>query len=294
MRRPSLCGLELDALAEAPTAVGFLAVARYSNIEVALLAEPHVALHVAAYAMGETFYFRGHHEWLLLALREVAQELLPLAASLVLEPLVESWCAPLDRSNQYWIGNGSPSKEEPWFRSRTVDKSWEDYAQKPNGGIATSTKFGETSSALAALRHHTGDYYEGDVPFSRRRVVPDPGARVFEVQGPLDWHHLCASYPSLDKDGRMVPLWNAVSADWDAVHLSLGGLVAADQVKTRSSLGWSELRFWEFEQTRWLNWSFSEIEMASDVVYLPDSPVPLAWPPALRPRGRERIHLRKL
>ena len=49
-----------------------------------------------------------------------------------------------------------------------------------------------------------------------------------------------------------MPDWGAVSEDWDGVHLSIGGLLTAEQVRYESREGWSMLDFWQAEQTFWL------------------------------------------
>ena len=50
----------------------------------------------------------------------------------------------------------------------------------------------------------------------------------------------------------LVPDWGAAAEDWDGVHLSLGGLLTAEQVRYQSEDGISMLNFWQAEQTYWL------------------------------------------
>ena len=59
--------------------------------------------------------------------------------------------------------------------------------------------------------------------------------RVFEIHGPSDWHNLSVRYPAkVTEDDRLVPNWGAVAEEWDGVHLSLGGLLTAEQNRYES------------------------------------------------------------
>ena len=85
-----------------------------------------------------------------------------------------------------------------------------------------------------------------------------PSVRVFEVHGPEDWNRLCVRYPAKGtKDGPpdpewLVPDWGAAAAEWDGVHVSLGGLLTTEQVRYESTGGVSMLLFTESELTYWL------------------------------------------
>jgi hypothetical protein len=56
--------------------------------------------------------------------------------------------------------------------------------------------------------------------------------------------------------GENVPDWEAVSHDWDGVHLTFGGFLTSSLVRTEGSQGWSRLWSWESERTLWLRPSF--------------------------------------
>ena len=149
--------------------------------------------------------------------------------------------------------------------------SFERYAQKPVGGLFTSTGAEATSSALALLTDGYGDY-QLEPPLIRYCLRASSAARVFEVDGPQVWHRLCAAYPAPGEDGRLVPDWAAVAREWDAVHLTLGGLLTAEQVRVDGPAGWVEHWGWDAEQTVWLRWRFDAVER------LPDLPTPLRSP----------------
>ncbi len=101
---------------------------------------------------------------------------------------------------------------------------------------------------------------------------------MFEVDDPEAWHALCVRYTAMGEDHRLVPNWSAVAEDWDAVHLTLGGLLTAEQVRIESVAGWTQLGMWDCEQTVWLRWCFTTAVRLPDVEYCPPCPVVLHRP----------------
>ncbi len=85
------------------------------------------------------------------------------------------------------------------------------------------------------------------------------------------------------------PDWSAVAHDWDAVHLTLGGLLTSEQVRVESSAGWTELWGWGAEQTLWLRWCFTAVERLPVLAELPEPSVALEWPGWIRQLELERI-----
>jgi hypothetical protein len=172
-----------------------------------------------------------------------------------------------------YVWEGQP----PPYQLRRPD--WQRYVPWSEGD-AVPAGFGEVSSELSALLYHSGDHHLGKPPLVRYRLHAAEQLRVYEVDGPHAWHHLCIRYPVEGRGGRLVPAWSAFVQDWNAVHLSLGGLLTADQVRVESAAGWTELEIWEFEQTRWLRWRFDAIERVLDRTNFDFSPLPLPTPPA--------------
>src|SRR5690606_33785827 len=197
---------------------------------------------------------------------------------------------------------------------------WECYAQKPANNprgtrtvaFFTSTAVDGTSSMLAGGANYAGGDWEVEPPVQQYRLPVAPSARVFEVDGPAAWHRVCAAYPatrkarapaptgtpgwapyhgagSADGDDRLVPDWSAVARDWDGVHMSLGGVLAAEQVRVESPAGWTEHWGWHNEQTLWLRWCFTAVERLPLLTELPPPPVRFDWPDWLRQRRNERI-----
>jgi hypothetical protein len=99
------------------------------------------------------------------------------------------------------------------------------------------------------------------------------GARVYEINSPRDWWNLAASHPA-DAPGyrytpnqdrspslaRIDPDWSKVAQDWDAVHLSVGGMLTAEDVAFNRDGVRAELRDWDLESTCLLRWVFTSVE----------------------------------
>ena len=123
-----------------------------------------------------------------------------------------------------------------------------------------------------------------------------PDARIFEVDGPSAWHRLCTRYPAQGENGQLVPNWPEVAREWDAVHLTLGGLLASEQVRVEMSPGSSEHCGWDAEQTVWLRWCFTSLTRLPDLSAFPQvSPDPrwpwtFMWPPSPDAIERRRIY----
>ncbi len=86
-----------------------------------------------------------------------------------------------------------------------------------------------------------------------------------------------------------MPDWGLVAGEWDAVHLSLGGLLTAQLVQVKGSAGFTELQSWDSEQTTWLRWCFDEVERLPDLAQIPEATIPIKhpdrlWFPEMYPR----------
>lgn len=128
-----------------------------------------------------------------------------------------------------WVPKGQPALvEEP---------------SRPNGLWSSSSINGIDMWELSG-RGRTAD--------NRVSLAPSAQARVYEIRGVSDWTRLCRTY-GRQNDGRLLaPRWPDVSTKWDAVHLSMGGLIAL-QGRDLSHLGLVSLCNWDCESTCWFS-----------------------------------------
>ena len=190
------------------------------------------------------------------------------------------WFEPLDRDGQTWVSDdGSPPDEESLITPTEPPDRWERYAQKTRGGLYTTTLIGDTSPMTAAICDGVGDFRPAfsKPPYAVWKMTVDDAARILEIHSAHDWHRLCVEYPASDDDrrpgqvpdfsgdpGRLEPDWAKVVAYWDAVHLSFGGYLSADQVRVESDDGWTYHWAWDCECTLWLRWMFTGFERIED------------------------------
>ena len=238
------------------------------------VADPKVALPMAAACADEVFRFRSDYDLVARGVRALAREKVPRARALFEHPGAAWWFDDVDLRSQAWLSihgtldkfiYGTPPDTMAWRRPDNPSRPWERYAQTPLGNQSTSTLYGPyLTSELVARDERVGDYL-CEFPLAWWSVRFPEEVRVFEVHGPSDWHDLCVRYPARGtEDDRLVPNWGAVSEEWDGVHLSLGGLLTAEQNRYESPAGWTFLDAWHAEQTRWLRALETETERRPD------------------------------
>lgn len=276
----------IAALLAAPAGCAFLAIAEASALAPEVVARPGLSMRIAACAVDEVNPWRANHDELVAAFLLRGKQLGGFARDILDRPEAAWWFGPLGRTQQLWLSRDESGPTATRLNVPAGPPSpWEQYAQKPAGGLYTSTVADGTSAVLAALAEGVGDLAAA---FPKRRFTcwqleVSPAARVFEVDVPQTWHALCVHYPVIRNDGRLVPDWSAVAKDWDAVHLTLGGLLTAEQVRIDSPAGWSELGAWDCEQTVWLSWHFTAAARVRHLEHALPSPVVLRRVPPATP-----------
>jgi hypothetical protein len=265
-----------DLLA-APAGCAFLRIAEASGLAPEVVAQPLVSLHIAAWALTQVSRWNVYHQQIVAATLEQGSRLNNMARAVLTSPQAAWWFGPLDRRQQIWLSGerSSPDPTQLIIPQQPPD-SWERYAQKPARGLYTSTMVDTISSQLTGA----GDLLDlfGKLPLACWRLEAPPDVRIVEVDGPQAWHDLCVKYPAIGEDGQLVPDWSAIAKDWDAVHLTLGGLLTAEQVRVESQDGWTTLWGWDCEQTVWLHWRFTDFVRLSDIEEHRDCPVELSYP----------------
>ncbi len=183
-----------------------------------------------------------------------------LAHTILAHPGTAWWFEPVDLNHQVWISHkGHAPDTAGWVRPGSPPSDGDRYAQQPRSRLRqnTSTLHGLDASLLVAYSDGVGDFI-GQFPLQCWGLQISPEVRVYEIHSPKDWHELCVRYPaqgqydSGETGEWLVPDWGAASADWDGVHLSLGGLLTTEQVRYGTVPEQTCLDSWNAEETFWL------------------------------------------
>ena len=178
-----------------------------------------------------------------------------LAREVAAHPASQWWLDPCDTSRQMLptYRSSDPQPERP---GEPTHITWEDYAQRPANGHSTSTLYGEVSSIDVAIERNLRDWMGLD---QRSHAIVDQGASVLEINGPADWHALCAAAPRVNKQrnspagkGTLVPDWRSVAEEYDGVHLTFAGALTTPFVRETSAAGITMLWSWDVEHTTWV------------------------------------------
>jgi hypothetical protein len=187
----------------------------------------------------------------------------PFVVPLREAPGTATWFADLDRHRQEWVSRtGQPPRVSSFHPDLS---SYGAGYSKPRRTLWTTTSLtAHTSSWLQYVRSSGEVVPCQSSPYVRWRLDVLPAARVYEVHGPQDWNSLCLAYPAPScmayptcrPDALIEPDWQVVSQDWDAVHLSVGGLLTTDRVRWGMPGAQTHLFGWDVESCTWLRWVF--------------------------------------
>jgi hypothetical protein len=146
------------ALLAAPAGRAFLRIADISGLAPEVVARPAVSMHIAARAVDEVNPWRSDHDSVLAALPRRGAQFGVFARAFLTLSQASWWFGPLDRTQQLWLSrnDGGPAATQLNI-PEGAPNSWERYAQKPVGGLYTSTLAEGTSAVLAVLAEGVGD-----------------------------------------------------------------------------------------------------------------------------------------
>jgi hypothetical protein len=272
------------ALTSSPAGCAFLAWAERVGMSPADAADPLMSFFLTGRALDDVTVWRPDQADEMEKLLREGPRLRSFASAVLSQPDAAWWFAPLDRAFQLLSENPGTAAvpESPVVPERPPTEQ-ERYAQHPEWGLYTSTEIGGISSHLVSAQECVGGLGPLIFPYARYAryaVRVSAEARVSEVDGPAAWDRLCRNYPALEQGGLqgnlILPDFAAVARDWDAVHVTLGGLLASAHVAFLGPEGMTALQGWDAEQTVWLNSRFDE------VTRLPDLPERIKTPAALR------------
>ena len=192
----------------------------------------------------------------------------PFAAPFLAAPGAATWFTDLDRKHQEWASVGGIPPHSSFFHPDL--RAYGAGNTRPRQTFWTSTNLtAHTSSWTHFLRW--GEDRQ-DPPYSRWRVEVSPSARVYEIHGPQAWHRLCLTYPApswmaypvCQPDALIEPDWQAVSQDWDGIHVSVGGVLTTERVRWGTPGRQTHLFGWSVESMAWLRWVFGCVESLPD------------------------------
>jgi hypothetical protein len=206
---------------------------------------------------------RGDYDSRRAELLAMAPRFVELAKRVVSLPATATWWDPMDVDHQVWV---SKSGERP--NGDRMEIKFEQYlpeVTKPRQAIWTSSP---VTGGLAAgwIEWLVSGEDQRPGPYSVWRMQVEQPVRVFEIHSPGDWHRLAVKYAGALSGNERNPDWTLVCRDWDAVHLSVGGLLTTQAVTMESDAGTTTLRGWDVESTVWLRWAFTGAEELPQVL----------------------------
>lgn len=247
-------------LLRCPVGCAFLLTIARDRVPVALAVTPRQAFARAVIALDALNPWSGHFDQARDAALSRGSSLMGLAREVAEHPASQWWTDPFDRSQQVLVSSHKPHRASSRQLPPESIAHWEAYAQRPLPFRITSTLRGAFSCVDTVLG--TGDWLNPE-EYDRFAAEIEPTARVLEVTSPADWHELCVSFPSVNKDrnspagaGSLSPDWGRVASRWDGVHLTFAGLLTTPFVRHNSEAGTTMLWSWDAEGTFWLPGKF--------------------------------------
>jgi len=87
---------------------------------------------------------------------------------------------------------------------------------------------------------------------------------VAEIASATVWAEFVCAHPRA-QHGLVYPNWCKIAREFDAVHITLPAIVAAQGFFVRTSLGPIPPAFWDVESTFWLKWRFTAARLIETV-----------------------------
>ena len=161
---------------------------------------------------------------------------------------------PLDLAAQYWVATGNPPHlpgSDPTPReSRFIPVARADplSGAKPfRAGLFTSTGIADSYGMWRCyLRGYEGSASLYLMPWHTWRLQPRPDTRVYEIRDAAHWVHLITTHPRAE-GGFVQPDWASVAAAYDAVHITLRAITAAQGFSFATAHGPTVAPYWDAE-----------------------------------------------
>jgi hypothetical protein len=175
---------------------------------------------------------------------------------------------PMDKAKQRWTPIGrSASSGKPPSRQRFVAPHIDQPAaiKPPDVGFYTSTAIASAGGA-SMWRTHLGPGGSMMYPLPRYtwELAIDKDARIAEIRGATDWVDFVCAH-SRFSDGLIFPDWAGIAQSYDAVHLTLRAIAAAQGFSFDTPHGVIPPAFWDAETTFWLSWCVTWAQLVETI-----------------------------
>lgn len=110
------------------------------------------------------------------------------------------------------------------------------------------------------------------LPWYTWELEIDKDVRVAEIGSATAWVEFVCAHARIS-DGLVYPDWVDIAQSFDAVHLTLRMIAAAQGLSFATRHGDIPAAFWDVETTLWLRWCFSRASLV-ETVESPSGPSP--------------------
>jgi hypothetical protein len=169
---------------------------------------------------------------------------------------------PMDSNMQQWTPIGRPAYtgEPPGETSFVAPQANQRAAVKPTGvGLYTSTACSGGVSMWRALLGPGGSAARPLPRYTWHLTLAEPLA-VAEIASATQWAEFVSAH-ARHVGGAIYPDWVAISRSFDAVHITLPAIAAAQGFALTTADGTIAPAFWDVETTFWVTWRVSSAEM---------------------------------
>jgi hypothetical protein len=163
---------------------------------------------------------------------------------------------PMQTGRQHWtsFGRSPHTGEAPNEQYFIVPEADQPAAVKPfRCGLYTSTA---SAGGLSMWRAQLQSGGPSGYPFHTWELDVSEPVAIAEITSAIRWADLVCAHPRIVK-GFLYPDWVSIALSFDAVHITLSTIVAAEGLALTTELGTIPPAFWDVETTFWVRWCFS-------------------------------------
>ena len=173
---------------------------------------------------------------------------------------------PMDRIRQHWtpIGRsaykGAPPSEKHFIAPQADQRA---AVKPPRFGLYTSTVSAAGVSMWSALLGLDESMMYRLSRYTWELEI-DSDVTVAEIGSATAWVEFVCAHARIS-EGLVYPDWVSIAHEWDAIHVTLPAIAAAQGFHFSTSCGVMAPAFWDVESTVWLRWCFSGARLVESV-----------------------------